>query len=198
MTKDKNLGVKEGRTRINFILDDDLLAAIDGIAEIESTTRTEVIAFLLREGMNKRGYQYKYRKYSDFTKYWLECMAARREGSFWEGPEKNVTLKFTPEQEDAVMRSEMRHYEDEWGDGYIGMKNGMDLYSPEAEAALQHYEAVCRIKAKYEMLVESIMFDEQQECRELERKLKFLKENHKLSHCNAPFWRVYKDDEKKD
>ena len=78
--------VKEGRSRIALLMDDDQLAAIDGIAAIIGTSRSQIIQLLVKEGLQRREFYDELRKYPDYVKYWLDCMALRPKDAFYRQP----------------------------------------------------------------------------------------------------------------
>lgn len=159
--------VKDGRSRLNLIIDDNLLEAIDGIAQIEGTSRSHIVYFLIADGLRKREYDPDLGKHPDFTKFWLECMAARPKGAFYEGP-ISYELKGLADNVEAKFEG----YADELpdiADDEVCLQHNLD-----PNALERTRDKIQKIDSKYRKMFEQISEDIERDRREYERKQQIL------------------------
>ena len=159
--------VKDGRSRLNLIIDDNLLEAIDGIAQIEGTSRSHIVYFLIADGLRNRGYDPDLGKYPDFTKFWLECMAARPKGAFYEGP---ISYELIGPGDDVEEKFE--GYADELPD--IADDEVCERHNLDPNALERTRDKIKKIHAKYRKMFKQIGEEIERDRREYERKQQML------------------------
>lgn len=62
--------VKDGRTRIGMVIDDEILKAIDMLAGLNALSRAKALNILLESALYQRGYTEIPRKYPEAYEYW--------------------------------------------------------------------------------------------------------------------------------
>lgn len=152
--------VKEGRSRIGMLIDDDLLDVIDFAADLEQVSRSNVLQTLIIDALHEREYYQDLRKYPKYREYWKRCMAERGKGAIFEGP---IELEYPTENGDITLRD----YEDAFEDGII--ENFYRHDEEMLQQALERKKKIAALKEEYRSLFEQIQKDREEENKRRER-----------------------------
>lgn len=145
--------VKEGRTRIGLIMDDDILKAVDMLAQHEGESRAKMLNVLILNSLRECGYDDMMRKYQEAFEYWARIWSTRPSGFL----EKSKLFPWV-EQEELDCNCDPDNYADhEWREEMLRIGDRQsEIHKEYSELWKRIEEDKCRAQQELEQKYNSL------------------------------------------